>query len=562
MKKYIRQIIGSLLSIFVFSLCTIATIPLISRVTQAISQKNIQELNIVILLALGIFIIRGLAYYAQGYLSSYAIQKMLYDLRTQLFEHLHNLSHDFFTRWRTGDLIARSTNDIENIQNGILTSITETFPNIITLIGAIGYLFYINWRLSLVTIMIIPLLAYAIKKFSTEMRTVSINAQNKTADISSILQEKVAGVVVVKSFAREKEEVAAFKKESEKSFWLSLKQIQINVTQTPILAFINLLGLIAILWYGGWEVVSGKLDPANLLAFFGGIVIIADPVSKLGTVSINLQKALASAQRIFEIIDLEPSIKEKEDAKEIKIQGKVNFSNVNFRYKEEQSLILDNINIEANPGEIIALVGRSGSGKTTLINLIPRFYDPINGNISIDKINIKDLKLQSLRSQLGIVSQETILFSNTIKENIAYGKSNPTFEEIKKASMMANAHNFIIELPRGYDTQVGERGVELSGGQRQRIAIARALLKNPKILIFDEATSALDTESERLVQEAMDKLMKGRTTFVIAHRLSTVQHADNIIVLEKGQIAEQGKHDELLKKDGIYKMLYNMQFKE
>ncbi len=561
MKQYLRQIIGSLLSILVFSLCTIATIPLISRVTQAISTKSFFELNITILIALGIYLVRGLAFYAQGYLSSYAIQRMLFDLRTQLFGHLHKLSHDFFTRWRTGDLIARSTNDIENIQNGIITSITETFPNMITLIGAIGYLFYLNWRLSLVTILIIPLLSFAIKKFSSQMRSVSIDAQNKTADISSILQEKVAGVAVVKSFAREKEEVEAFKKESEKSFWLTLKQVQINVTQTPILAFINLLGLIAILWYGGYEVVTGKLDPANLLAFFGGIVIIADPVSKLGVVSINLQKALASAQRIFEIIDMEPTIKEKDNAKEIKINGEVNFQNVTFKYKEEQSLILDNANIEARSGEIIALVGRSGSGKTTLINLIPRFYDPIEGDISIDGINIKDLKLQSLRSQLGIVSQETILFSNTIKENIAYGKVNATFDEIKHAAQMANAHNFIIELPHGYDTEVGERGVTLSGGQRQRIAIARALLKNPKILIFDEATSALDTESERLVQEAMDKLMKGRTTFVIAHRLSTVQHANNIIVLDKGKIVEQGKHEELLSQGGIYKMLYDMQFR-
>lgn len=561
-KPYKKHVAGAFFSMLVFSACNIAIIPLIAQLSDAIAEKDLFHLNLVILAAVGIYFLRGIATYGQGYLSSFAAQRMLYDLRTQLFEHLHKLSLDFFTKWRTGDLIARSTNDIDNIQNGIISSVTDTLPNLITLAGAIGYLFYLNWRLSMMTILIIPLLSVVIAKFGKEMHKVSVDAQKKTADISSILQEKVAGVKVVKSFAMEKEEIKKFREESEKSFWLSLKQVQINVTQMPLLSFIQVLGMVAIIWYGGYEVVTGKLLASNLIAFFAGIALIADPVSKLGGVNSTIQKALASAGRIFEIIDIEPTVKEKENAKEVHLQGKIEFKDVSFRYHDGQELILDGINLTASAGEIIALVGRSGAGKTSLINLISRFYDPASGQILADGNDLKDLKQHSLRSQMGIVSQETILFSGTITENIGYGKPGASKEEIKEAAKIANAHNFIIELPRGYNSHVGERGVELSGGQRQRIAIARALLRNPKILIFDEATSALDTESERLVQEAMDKLMKGRTTFVIAHRLSTVQHADKIIVLDKGKIVEQGKHEELLNKGGIYKMLYDMQFRE
>ncbi|NQU17557.1 MAG: ABC transporter ATP-binding protein [Candidatus Saganbacteria bacterium] len=562
LKPYKKHVAGALFSMIIYSACNIAIIPLIAKLSDAIAQKNLIHLNLVVFGAVGIYFLRGIATYGQGYLISFAAQRMLYDLRTQLFEHLHNLSLDFFTKWRTGDLIARSTNDIDQIQNGIISSVIQLLPNMLTLVGAICYLFYLNWRLSLLTLLIIPFLSVVINKFGKQMHKVSLDAQKKTADISSILEEKVAGVKIVKSFAMEKEEVKKFKKESEKSFWLSLKQVQISVTQTPLLAFIQVLGMVSIIWYGGYEVVTGKLDPSNLIAFFAGIALIADPVSKLGDINVIVQKSLASAARIFEIIDLEPTVKEKENARDINIQGRVEFKSVSFRYKEEQELVLDNISLKADKNEIIALVGRSGAGKTSFVNLIPRFYDPISGQITIDGEELKDLKLHSLRSQLGIVTQETVLFTGTIKENIAYGKVGATEDEIKQAAKIANAHNFIIELKQGYDTQVGERGVELSGGQRQRVAIARALLRNPKILIFDEATSALDTESERLVQEAMEKLMSGRTTFVIAHRLSTVQHANKILVLDKGKIVEQGKHYELLKKGGIYKMLYDMQFKE
>src|SRR3989339_163753 len=559
---YNNYVIGAAISMLIFSLCNIAMIPLIARLSEAIAQKSIFQLNLVVAMAVGIYFLRGAATYGQGYLISFASQRMLFDLRTQLFEHLNKLSFDFFQKWRTGDLISRSTNDIDNIQNGISSTVIQLLPNMLTLLGAICYLFYLNWKLSLLTLMIIPLLSLIINKFGKEMHKVSSDAQKKTSDISSILQEKVAGVQVVKSFAMEKHEIKKFKEESEKSFWLSLKQVQINVTQTPLLAFIQVLGMVAIIWYGGYQVVTGKLNPADLIAFFAGIALIADPVSRLGDTNAIVQRSLASAERIFEIIDLEPTVQDAVNAHDIEIKGEVRFNSVSFKYQEELPLVLEKVDLKANPGEIVALVGRSGAGKTTLVNLIPRFYDATEGEILIDNIPIRDSKLHSLRSQMGIVSQETILFSGTIKENIAYGKIGSSDEEIKQAAIAANAHNFIIELEDGYETVVGERGASLSGGQKQRVAIARALLRNPRILILDEATSALDTESERLGQEAMDKLMQGRTTFVIAHRLSTVQHADKIIVLDRGKIVEQGKHDELLSKSGIYKMLYEMQFKE
>ena len=562
-KPYKGQVAVAMLCMLIVSAVNILIIPLIGKLSDAIGAKDFTMLNLVILGAVSLYFIRGVATYGQGYLTAFAGYRLVTDLRIKVYKHLQDMSLDFFAKWRTGEVISRITNDIAVVQQAVISSIMEILPNFITLIGVMGYLIYLNWRLTAVTLFIIPILSWIISKFGIEMREVSREAQKKAADVASIIQETVSGARVVKSFAMEKHEVRKFTEESEKSFGLILKQAQINVTQAPLLAFLQVLAVVAVIWYGAFEVVSGRLAASALISFFAGIAMVADPISKLGTINTTIQNALAAAERIFEVIDITPSIKEKENAIELfDTQGKIDFKDVYFKYDKDGKTILEDINLSVKPGEIIALVGRSGAGKSSLVNLIPRFYDPYRGNIFIDGHNIKDLKLENMRKQMGIIPQETVLFSGTIRDNIAYSKIDAATEEVEQVARLANAHDFIIQLPDGYNSMVGERGTRLSGGERQRIAIARALLRNPKILIFDEATSSLDTESEQLVQEAMDRLMKGRTVFIIAHRLSTVQHADRIVVLDKGKIVEIGRHSELIEKGGIYKKLYEMQFKD
>jgi subfamily B ATP-binding cassette protein MsbA len=559
---YKKQIAGALLCMLTYSLCNISLVPIIGRLSSIIGAKDFGMLNLV---AIGVFclaLVRGATAYGQGYLMAYAGHRLVTDLRIQLYKHLQDLSLDFFSKMKTGEVMSRAGSDIQNLQLAVISSVTDIMPNLITLVGVLGYIFYLNWRLTLIAMIVVPLISFAITKFGDEMRHISRAAQQKAADVTSIVQEKISGVKLVKSFAMEKDEINKFSREAEMSFGLNLKQSQINVTQSPVLAFLNILAVIAVVWFGGMEVVAGRLTPENLIAFFAGIALIAEPISKLSTISTTIQGALASAERVFEIIDIQPTVIELPTAKDIQsIAGRVEFKGVDFAYEKGQPVLKD-ISFTAEPGKIIALVGKSGSGKSTLINLIPRFYDVNSGEVLIDALNVNKFTLNSLRRQIGMVSQETILFSGTVRDNIAYARTDASLEEVEKVAKMANAHEFIAKLPEGYETLVGERGVRLSGGERQRIAIARALLRDPRILIFDEATSALDTESERLVQEAMDRLMSGRTVIVIAHRLSTVQHADQILVMDQGKIVERGRHDQLLAQNGIYQKLYNLQFRD
>jgi subfamily B ATP-binding cassette protein MsbA len=563
LKPYWKACFGAAACMLLMSLCNILLIPLVAKLSDSIGQQDFILLNLVVGAAMLLYFFRGAAIYGQIYLMSFSARRVVTDLRIQLYSHLQDLSLDFFAKWRTGDVISRVIDDIRIIQNALISSVTELFPSLVTLIGVFGYLLYLNWKLTLLTTAISPVLAFTITKLGFQMRSITTLAQAKIADISSLLQERLMGVRIVKSFAMERHEIKKFTEESEQSFQLAMKQSQIVATQVPLLGFIQALAVAAIIWYGGFEVVSGHLSSSNLIAFFTGIALLADPLAKISSINAIIQEALAAAQRVFEVVDIHPTVKEKPNALKLEnLQGQVQFKDVSFKYESDDRLILKQLNFNVSPGEIIALVGPSGAGKTTLVNLIPRFYDITHGQILIDGVNLCDLQLYTLRSQTGIVPQETILFSGTIKDNIAYGKVNASLEEIIAAARAANAHQFIEQQKNGYDTLVGERGVKLSGGQRQRLAIARALLKNPKILIFDEATSSLDTESERLVQTAMDHLMQGRTTFVIAHRLSTVQHAHRILVLDEGKIVEEGNHETLLSRGGLYKKLYDMQFKD
>lgn len=546
----------------IFSLCNIAVMPLVSKISSAVGAKDFARINILIGITLALFFIKGLFQYGQGYLASFIGQRVVTDLRIQTFKHLQDLSLDFYAKWKTGEIMSRTINDISNIQLAIVVISTEIIPQMLTLIGVLGYLLYLNWRLTLLALLITPVFVFAITKFGQEMREIGRNAQKKIADISNLLQETITGARIVKSFTMESHEIKKFKKEAEHSFDWSMKEAQIDTTQKPIMGFLQVVAVVVVIWFGCFEVINGRLNPSDLIAFFAGAFLLIDPIIVISKINTTIQKALSSAERIFEVIDIQPSVKEKPNSSVMpQIKGAVKFSGISFSYGKGEE-VLSGIDLSADPGEIIAIVGPSGAGKTTFVNLIPRFYDPTQGSVSIDDRDIKDFTLDSLRKQIGIVPQDTILFSGTIKDNIKYGKMDARDEEIITAATLANAHDFIMTLPKSYDTEVGERGALLSGGQRQRIAIARAILRNPAILILDEATSSLDTESERLIQNALQNLIKGRTTFIIAHRLSTVQNADRIIVLKDGNIIEEGSHQQLIEKDGFYKKLFDMQFKQ
>jgi len=562
LKPYFIQLVGVVICLIMVSLGNVVVIPLVGKLTEAIGAKNFTLLNLVILAAVLAYFIKGIFMYGQVYLSAFVGQGIVRDVRSEMFRHMQTLSLDFFNKWRTGDLMSRVLSDIGQMQEATVSSATEIIPSLITLLSVIGYLVFLNWKLTLLSMVMLPVLFYTMSKIGREMRRISKKQRIKSADIASILQENITGVRVVKSFTMEEKETEKFVRESDASFWIAMREAAIHATSTPILTFIQSLAILGVVWYGAFQVVSGALAASSLIAFFTGIALLADPVSKLSKMNITIQRALSSAERIFEISDIKPTVKEKPGAVVLsKVSGAVEFKEVSFAYERTDNNALEGISVKIKPGEIIALVGPSGAGKSTFINLIARFYDATKGSILVDGVDIRDVQLYSLRSQMGMVPQETMLFLGTIMENIAYGKPNASKEEILSAAKAANAHEFIVSMPHGYDTFVGERGVRLSGGQKQRVAIARALLRDPRILILDEATSSLDTESERLVQDALEKLMKGRTTFVIAHRLSTVQIANRVLVFKEGRIVEQGTHKELMEEGGLYKKLYEMQFR-
>ncbi|WP_027339489.1 ABC transporter ATP-binding protein [Halonatronum saccharophilum] len=522
-------------------------------------EATLGELNLIIIGIFFIFLFRAIFQYGEKYLTAYVSQRSIKDLRDDLYEHLQSLSLSFYARNKTGEIMSRVTNDVSILQGAIVSGAIGIFSQFFQLVGGIGYLLYNNWRLTLISFFLFPLIGYIIDHYNKRIRKVSKRAQVKVANVSDILQETISGIRVVKSFGREQYEYERFTDQNYENFRANMKNSQLKATLTPITEFLASLSFIIVLWYGGREVVASKMTPGELIGFFTLLLYITNPLKSVTKLSGTIQRALAAAERIFEFIDIQPQIQDRKGAREFNdIQGIVEFNHVNFSYGDE--LALDNINLKVNPGQVVAFVGASGAGKSTLVNLVPRFYDPNSGKITLDGIDIRDIKVSSLRDKIGIVPQETILFGGTIKDNILYGNLDASDDEVIAAAKAANAHDFIMEFNKGYETLIGERGAGLSGGQKQRIAIARAILKNPRILILDEATSALDTESEALVQEALDRLMENRTTLVIAHRLSTILDANKIVVMEEGKIIESGTHKELLDLEGVYSSLYSIQF--
>ena len=530
-------------------------------VDQVLKEKNTDMLNWIVVSIIVVFIIRGIAFYGQSYLMNYVGQRVIIDIRKAVFEKLQRLSLSFYDKNKTGTIMSYVTNDVNALQAAMVENVVEMVTESVILIASIVMMIYLDWRLFLVTFSTFPVVLLFIDQFGKRIRKSGSRIQEATADITSVLQETVSSARVIKSFVREEYEINRFDQENIKNFRANMKYAQLSATLTPTIEFVAAVGVTIILWYGGNSVIEGTITAGSLVAFLTYAVNISNPIKRLSRVIGNIQKALAAAQRVFDVLDLPETIHNAPDAKALPmVKGNVRFNNVSFAYNPGEQ-VLNNVSFDVKPGEMIAFVGPSGAGKSTVASLLPRFYDVTDGRITIDGEDIRRVTLQSLREQVGIVPQETVLFNGSVYDNILYGRLDATKEEVEAAAKAANAHNFITELPQGYQTMLGDRGVNISGGQRQRISIARAILKNPQILILDEATSALDTESERVVQEALDRLMIGRTSFVIAHRLSTIKNADKIMVLEKGCLVEQGTHDELMAKDGLYAHLYKIQYR-
>ncbi len=515
------------------------------------------------------FFLKNLFGYAQSYFLAYVEQGVIKDLRNDLYRHIHSLSLTFFTNERTGNLISRITNDVYVLQTSVAASFLNLVREPLTIIVFLVTAIIISWQLTLISLLVFPLVLLIISQIGIRIHKVSGVIQEKMADITSVIQETFSGVKIVKAFGMEEWENKRFASETQKFFHLVLNITKLRNLASPVTEFLSVIAGVVIIWYGGTQVlVNATLKPSDFIGFIIVIFQIMPPVKELSGVANRLQESGAAGKRVFEILDMMPHIIDRPLAVEIhQFDHLLEFHAVSFVYDNLESNgmeprhVLQNISFKIKRGEILALVGPSGGGKTTLVDLIPRFYDPTKGQISIDGIDIRNYKIQSLRKQIGIVTQETFLFNDTIRNNIAYGLVDCPMERIEEAAKAANAHSFIMETPEGYNTVVGERGTKLSGGQRQRISIARALLKNPPIMIFDEATSALDSESEILVQEAIEHLMHNRTSIVIAHRLSTIRNATRILVIDKGKIVQRGKHQDLVRqKGGIYKKLYDMQF--
>ena len=572
MKQYLRlleHLKPYKFRLFVAAICTAlasagtVVLPWIIKdlVDQVLSEKDAEKLTYIALSVVVIFLFRGFFFYGQSYLISYVGQRVVIDIRREVFKKIQRLSMAFYDKNKTGTIMSYVTNDVNALQTGLVDNIVEMITESVILIASIVAMIYLDWKLFLFSLCTFPVVIMFIDFFGKKIRASGSRIQGATADLTSILQEVVSSARVIKSFVREAYEIERFEAQNMHNFRAQMKYVKLSATLTPTIEFVAAIGVTMILWFGGNSVIDGDITAGALVAFLTYAVNISNPIKRLSKVIANIQRALAAADRVFDVLDLPELIQNKSNAQLLPhVKGNVSFNNVSFAYNTDEP-ILDNVSFSATPGQVVALVGPSGAGKSTVASLLPRFYDVTGGSIVIDGLDIRDVTMESLREQVGIVPQETMLFNGSVYDNILYGRLDATEEEVMAASKSANAHNFITELPNGYDTQLGDRGVNISGGQRQRIAIARAILKNPQILILDEATSALDTESERVVQEALDRLMVGRTSFVIAHRLSTVKNADKILVMEKGQIVEEGNHDELMAKDGLYAHLYQIQYR-
>lgn len=524
-------------------------------------KKNVAMLKWIPLAIIAIYIVKGFCSYTQTMLMHFIGQRVVADIRSELYRRIQTQSLAFFTKNSTGVLMSRITNDARALQGAVSEAITSVLKDSFTLVCLIFVIFYRDWRLAIIAMLVFPLAVVPIARFGKKMRRVATRTQATMGSLTALLQETISGVRIVKAFGRETYEGERFDRQNEKYLQLIMKSLSITAISSPLMEFLGGLAIAAIILYGGYRVIDGTSTPGTFFSFLTALIMLYEPVKRLTNVNNIIQQGVAGAERVFHVMDTIPDIMNKACAIPLpRITREIAIENVSFRYDE--SPVLKNINLRIAVGECVAFVGMSGGGKTTLLNLIPRFYDVTEGRIMIDGHDIRDVTVESLRSQIGIVTQQTILFNDTVRNNIGYGDLEKNEEDIIRAAQAAYAHAFIMSLPQGYDTVIGEQGTKLSGGERQRISIARALLKDAPILILDEATSSLDTEAEIEVQSALENLMQGRTTLIIAHRLSTIRNADRIVVVANGEAVEEGSHETLIARKGEYYKLYQMQFKD
>jgi subfamily B ATP-binding cassette protein MsbA len=562
-RPYLARLVLAGLLVSGVALINLALVRLAGTLWDIITvQHDAEKMTRSIGLFLGLVILQGLCSMGHSYLTAWVSQEVVADFRKHIFGHLQTLTVSFFTRRRTGELLSRLMTDVTVIQSIVTETPIDGVKQLVTFVGGITFLLMMNWRLCLLILILLPLLVLVAKVFGRRLKSLSTSIQDQTAALSTLVEEVISGIRIVKSFVQTQRETARFAEQVDQTLHLTLRRAGIMAVFIPVISLLTFSSATAVLWYGGRQVIDGVVTPGDLFAFvlFAGILI--GPFSSAARVFAQVKEAQGATQRVFEILDAQPDIYDRPGAQTlVTVDGHVRVESVNFSY-DARHPVLSNLSFEAKPGELVALVGPTGAGKTTVINLLHRFYDPTEGRITIDGKDLRHVTVESWYRQIALVPQETILFGGTILDNIRYGNIAATEDTVFEASKAAHAHDFITGLPDGYQTAVGEKGVNLSGGQRQRIAIARAILKNPRILLLDEATSSLDTESERLVQEALQRLMEGRTTFVVAHRLSTIQRADRILVLDKGKLVEEGTHAQLLECKGLYHYLYTIRLNE
>lgn len=510
-------------------------------------------------IVMAIYLLKGVCDYGQYYLMAFVGQSVIRDLRDQMYKKLQSMSVAYFVRHSTGELISRMTNDVALVQAALTSAVTGLVRDALTVVGLVFVVFYRDYKLALIAMIVFPVAIYPLLNFGKKLKRYAQRMLITLEDITRRLNETITGARIVKGFAMEDYEKEKFERVNENLFRAFMKRFKIRALSNPVMETLGALGVSVILFYGGYQVIQGESTPGTFFSFIAALVMLYEPIKRINESNMNIQEGVSAGERIFDLLDTPLDVNDRPSAIQLeKIQEGVSYENVGFKYLDEP--VLKGINLSVRVGEVAAIVGESGVGKSTLLDLLPRFYDVTEGRVLIDGTDVRDYTQQSLRSNIGIVTQQTILFDDTVRNNIAYGRPDLDIEQVIEAAKAARAHDFVSALPNGYDTMIGENGVKLSGGERQRLAIARALLKNPPILLLDEATSNLDSDSEKAVQKALEVLMKGRTTLVVAHRLSTVRNADCIYVMKNGAVLEQGSHDDLLAAGGEFARLYRLQF--